>query len=425
MGQHRVLPQGKWLAFQDKAGQPRNSMIVTGILIFLTMLVRDLNAIAPLVTMFFLITYAMLNVVVIIEQKLGLISFRPQFKVHWIIPWLGLVGSLMAMFIINPVVSLISWALVAVVYGVLSRSDLETPFEDVRSGLFSSFAEWAAKLTASQNTKQERSWKPNLLIPTTDVATIHGSYTMIKDIAYPKGSAALMGISNENNGALIKKSIISITEAFKKDDLHSSWSIMVTNKFAEGVNFGNQALNHAFFKPNIVFLSMLEKEEVLQDYPKIIYEAKRLELGVLLYLLHPISQLGQKQNVNIWVRNPGIQWETVNSIGNIDLAMLTAYKLMQNWNATINLITVVDDVAKKENAQLFLNELIELSRLSEFKSKVVVGDFRTELVNSGHVDLNIFGLSDQINLDYNIQLMELSKTSCLFVQDSGNENVLA
>jgi hypothetical protein len=105
--------------------------------------------------------------------------------------------------------------------------------------------------------------------------------------------------------------------------------------------------------------------------------------------------------------------------------MLTAYKLMQNWNATINLITVVDDVSKKENAQLFLNELIELSRLSEFKSKVVVGDFRTELVNSGHVDLNIFGLSNQINLDYNKQLMELSKTSCLFVQNSGNENVLA
>lgn len=33
---------------------------------------HDLNALAPLVTMFFLITYRMLNVVVLIEQSLGL-----------------------------------------------------------------------------------------------------------------------------------------------------------------------------------------------------------------------------------------------------------------------------------------------------------------------------------------------------------------
>lgn len=157
MGQHGVLPQGKWLAFQDNLGQPRNAMIVTGILIFVSMLLRDLNAIAPLVTMFFLVTYAMLNVVVIIEQKLGLISFRPLLKVGGIIPWVGLISSLLAMFIINPTISLVSWALMFVVYGILSKSDLETPFEDVRSGLFSSFSEWAAKHTASLSHKQERS----------------------------------------------------------------------------------------------------------------------------------------------------------------------------------------------------------------------------------------------------------------------------
>jgi solute carrier family 12 sodium/potassium/chloride transporter 2 len=83
MGQHRVLPGGKWLGAIDKTGQPRNAMIVTGSLVFLSMLLRDLNAVAPLVTMFFLITYAMLNVVVIIEQNLGLISFRPMFALGW------------------------------------------------------------------------------------------------------------------------------------------------------------------------------------------------------------------------------------------------------------------------------------------------------------------------------------------------------
>ena len=48
-------------------------MLVTGGIVLATLMLRDLNAIAPLITMFFLITYAMLNVVVLIEQGLGLV----------------------------------------------------------------------------------------------------------------------------------------------------------------------------------------------------------------------------------------------------------------------------------------------------------------------------------------------------------------
>jgi len=133
-------------------------MLVTGILIFLTLMLRNLNAVAPLVTLFFLITYAMINIVVIIEQRLGLISYRPVFKVHKWVPWFGLVSSIFAMFIINPTVSLISIAIVLMVYYYLSRQNLETPFEDVRSGLFVSFAEWAAKHTWSMKHKQQRAF---------------------------------------------------------------------------------------------------------------------------------------------------------------------------------------------------------------------------------------------------------------------------
>jgi amino acid transporter len=43
MGQHRVLPKGEWLEYQDRIGQPRNSMMVTGVLIFATMLLRSIG----------------------------------------------------------------------------------------------------------------------------------------------------------------------------------------------------------------------------------------------------------------------------------------------------------------------------------------------------------------------------------------------
>ena len=46
------------------------------------MCIRDSNQIAPLMTMFFLITYAVLNGVVLLEQVMGLTSFRPVSYTH-------------------------------------------------------------------------------------------------------------------------------------------------------------------------------------------------------------------------------------------------------------------------------------------------------------------------------------------------------
>jgi amino acid transporter len=424
MGQHRVLPKGEWLEYQDRIGQPRNALIITGLLIFLTMLLRDLNAVAPLVTMFFLITYAMLNVVVIVEQRLGLISFRPLFTVHKVIPWVGLTGSLLTMFIINPTISLVSWALMIFVYGILSRRKLETKFEDVRSGLFTSFAEWAAKHTADTAHQQERSWKPNLLIPVTDGSALQGSFSLIKDIAYPKGGAVLMGIAIGNYQSLREK-LEYISRSFKKDNVFSSVTLMRTESFAEGVNFGNQALGAAFFKPNIVFLNMTERAEAVQDFPKVIEESRRLELGVILYAPHPRAMLGQQQSINVWVREQSPDWKFEDKQQTNDLALLIAYKIKVNWQARITIITVIKEKNEVQKANNYLKELIELARLPIEKTLVVNGTFNDQFEDAPLADLNIFGIFPGKGMEHYHQIAAKTNTSCLFILDSGHENIFA
>ncbi len=425
MGQHRVLPKGEWLAFEDRLGQPRNAMIVTGILIFVTMLLRDLNSIAPLVTMFFLVTYAMLNVVVIIEQNLGLISFRPVFTVNRFIPWVGLITSILAMFIINPTISLISWALMFVVYNVLSRSHLITPFEDVRSGLFSSFSEWAAKHTAGLSHKQERSWKPNLLIPTADASAVRGAFTIARDIAYSKGSATLMAISNDKNNLELKDKLNKIADSFKAVGVYSSTSLIKTNNFAEGVNYGNQALSSAFFKPNIIFLNLNESQKIIDDFPAIIKEADQLELGVIVYSPHPKANLGQRQKVNIWIDNTSEDWNIEERAEKVDLAILTAYKLMRNWNAEIRILCVVKVEEKRERSTFYLKNMVELARLPITDMAVFIGDFHENIKNGPYGDINIFSLSHDTNMSDCKEMVTIANTTCLFVKDSGHENILA
>jgi solute carrier family 12 sodium/potassium/chloride transporter 2 len=428
MGKHRVLPKGNWLGFQNKTGEPRNAMLVTGIMVFGTMLLRELNAVATLVTMFFLITYAMINVVVIIEQQLGLISFRPLFNVPRIIPWLGMIGSIVAMFIINPTISLVSWVLVLAVYWVLSNVKLEPQFEDVRSGIFTAFSEWAAKHTARNSEKKERAWKANLLIPVTETATIKGSFSIIEDLAYPKGSAILMGIGDGQESEELGRELDAIAEAFKKDNLFSTTTIMKTKNFAEGVNFGNQALGGAFFRPNIIFLTMLEQESSVNDFPKIIKEARLLEIGVALYMPHPKAMLGRKQTINVWVRNKGGVWDAKNvkpGENTPNLSLLLAYKLKKNWDAEIRLITIISNDEDKDHAEAYLKEFMDLTRLPIKDIVIKVGKFYEELEKSPSADINFFGISPIMTIADYEKIAASVNSSCMFIMDSGHENVFA
>ena len=425
MGQHRVIPWGQWMAFQNKRGQPRNALIVTGAMIFLTMLLRDLNAVAPLVTMFFLITYAMLNVVVIIEQNLGLISFRPAFKVNKFIPWVGLIGSLLAMFIINPTISLVSWALVIGVYGVLTRSKLTTDFEDVRSGMFTAFSEWAARHTASLGVAQERAWKPNLLIPVTDTAVLRGAFAILHDIASPKGSIVLLGIGPEEQAEALQKELDPLVQRFKTDKLFSSYAIMKTMNFAEGVNYSNQAFTSSFFRPNIVFLNLMESASTVQDFNAVIWEAMELHIGVVLYAPHAKAMLGQRRSINVWLRDRGPGWEVMDGKRNPNLAILVAYKLMLNWEGEIRLITVCAQEEEQEKARAFLQELSELARLPVSELVVCHGKFPNNIPNVPHGDVNIFGVAPDTDMEYYSRMTEQFNTTCLFIMNSGHENVFA
>jgi hypothetical protein len=389
------------------------------------MLLRELNAVAPLVTMFFLITYAMLNVVVIIEQNLGLISFRPIFKVPKSIPWVGLISSIMAMFIINPTISLISVAVVIVVYGVLSQSKLEPRFEDVRSGLFVSFAEWAAKHTSQLSQRQERAWKPNLLVPVKDPRSVKGIFSFVQNIASPKGSIKLLGIGKEEGGNHLSQSLKSLSEAFQHRGVFSSWTVIRTDRFADGVNFGNQALRGAFFKPNTIFLNLAEEEEMVNDFKEIIHEAIRLELGVMIYAPHKKSGFGQRQYINIWIRDRSPDWEIEMDIGNLDLSILVAYKLKRNWHAQIRLITMVDTEEKEVYALEFMKKLVDLARLPRTEVLVKVGNFKDFVHDAPNADINIFGLTPDPNFHFMHKMVDDTQTTCLFILDSGHENVLA
>ena len=84
-----------------KDDEPRNGTWVSLGIAIAAVCVGDLNLIAPILSMFFLTTYLVLNVSAAIEGFLESPSFRPSFRVHWSLSLLGAIGCLGVMFLID------------------------------------------------------------------------------------------------------------------------------------------------------------------------------------------------------------------------------------------------------------------------------------------------------------------------------------
>jgi amino acid transporter len=452
MGNHGIVPASGWLEKLTKKGEPRNAMLVTGGIVLVSVMLRDLNALAPLITLFFLITYLMLNIVLFVEQSLGLVSFRPLLRIPRWVSFAGTVGCLIIMFIVNPTFSLISIAVTAACYLWLVRIHLDAPFEDVRSGLFVSIAEWAATLVQEDlPATQERAWKPNLLVPISDAKKLRGTFTIIEHLTAPNGSIKIVGLPADGQGVsetarnmpgadvrgtageaitrangTFRGELHELMHAFRERGVFASWTTIQADSFADGLIAGMQALRGAFFKPNVVFLNLSAPESREAEYRRIVDEAENEELGTVLYAGHPDSGLGRRQRINVWIHDRSPDWDLTMDIGNLNLPLLTAYKLQQNWNAKMRLIMVVENPDDREKARGFLRELKDAARMPH--AKVIVeadAPFGEYVREAPRADVNVFGLLRDPNFDFIRRMMEETGSTCLFVRDSGRESALA
>ncbi|TVR17728.1 MAG: Na-K-Cl cotransporter [Balneolaceae bacterium] len=424
LGNHKIFPGGNFFSQLAKNGEPRNAILLTGVIVLATLMLRDLNTVAPLITMFFLITYLMINLVVFIEQRMDMISFRPTFKVPKFVPAIGTLGCLFTMFIINATLGLISIGLVFAAYLYLTNRKLQVPYGDMRSGLFVSLAEWAAKRVSLLPENNERAWKANLLVPVSSARELRGSFNLIRSLVFPRGSVKLVGIASETNKDQLQESLINLSASFLIEKIYTRWSIVDSDSYAKTVLNSLQTLQGTFFRPNILFLRLPTHRSFDEEIHFIINKARGNKMGIQLYVEDTVANLGRSASINVWIREKSPHWDISMDLGNVDLALLSAYKLKLNWNADLRVITVVNE-EEVDNAYAYLENLLSVARLTDATPHVEIGTFEEALKSAPQADVDFFGLPEDPNLDEFRSYVEYTKSACVFVADSGNENILA
>jgi amino acid transporter len=145
------------------SGNPRRATAFSGAIAIGTILLGDLNVVAPVVSMFFLISYGLLNYATYFEARAKSPSFRPRFRFfHGRLSLAGALACLGAMLAINPLAGAVAMAVLFALHQYLSRtvpvarwadSERSHRFQRVREDLYA----------ISADLEHPRYWRPVLL----------------------------------------------------------------------------------------------------------------------------------------------------------------------------------------------------------------------------------------------------------------------
>jgi amino acid transporter len=137
LARDRLFPKLEVLGTTSgKNAEPRRAILATFLIAEAGILLTDLNTIAPLITMAFLVTYGLLNLATFYEAITKNPSYRPQFKFcHWSTSLAGAIGCGIVMILIDWRWAIVAIAVVYALHSYLNSVDLSANWGDLHSGL--------------------------------------------------------------------------------------------------------------------------------------------------------------------------------------------------------------------------------------------------------------------------------------------------
>ncbi len=414
LAEQKTVPFYKVFAVKTRSNEPRNAIIFTGIIVEVALIMGNLDFLASLITMFFLVTYGMLNLVVFIQQSMKIISFRPTFKTPRFVSFIGASGSLFMMFLINPIFSIVAIFTIVAIYFWLARREMQSEWGDIRGGMFLAIAERASRL-AAEFPRHQISWKPDLLVPIEDPKVWAGPLLFIRNITYPSGSVFAFTVK-EGQAEETPNDLESLLLPLKNENILVNSTVIEDSEFLHGAKLVIQTLRGGAFRPNILFLTLGDDDKKDDTINQLATHATKNELGLIILRQHPRRAFGMQKDVNLWLRDKSPNWH---------LAMLVTLKLQLNWEGKINLVTATPDKSDERRLYNYLEYISDQARLPSMTNfYVLIGSFKDTLKVVPHADINIFGLAEKFSFDFMRGVTEWSKSSCLFVKDSGWESAL-
>uniref|UniRef100_A0A8C8IKR5 Solute carrier family 12 member 5a n=1 Tax=Oncorhynchus tshawytscha TaxID=74940 RepID=A0A8C8IKR5_ONCTS len=151
-------------------GEPTWALLLTAGICEIGILIASLDAVAPILSMFFLMCYMFVNLACALQTLLRTPNWRPRFNYyHWALSFLGMSLCLSLMFICSWFYAIVAMVIAGSIYKYIEFRGAEKEWGDGIRGISLSAARYAL-MRLEEGPPHTKNWRPQLLVlVSTDV----------------------------------------------------------------------------------------------------------------------------------------------------------------------------------------------------------------------------------------------------------------
>ncbi|KAL1493192.1 hypothetical protein ABEB36_011293 [Hypothenemus hampei] len=243
-------------------GEPTRALIITVIICECGILLGNVDILAPLLSMFFLMCYGFVNLACAVQTLLKTPNWRPRFKYyHWVLSSIGLSLCIAVMFMSSWYMALVALGMAGVIYKYIEYRGAEKEWGDGISGLALSAARYSL-LRLEEGPPHTKNWRPQIMLLikiNSDLQLEHEKYvTFVSQLKAGKGlticASVIGGDYTEKEDEAIKAKQV-LRAVMDKERVKGFAEILVARDISEGLCNLVQTAGLGGLKPNTVIMS--------------------------------------------------------------------------------------------------------------------------------------------------------------------------
>jgi amino acid transporter len=343
---------------------PRIATVLSVAIALTGVLLGDLNVIAPILAMFFLTSYGVLNLSAGIEELISNPAWRPRFRVRAWLPLSGFAACLGVMLMIAPGATIIAVILCMGLYTLMMRRRMRAHWGDIRLGLMMYLTRrllhWMEDMRVD-----ERTWKPNLLVLSGSPAARWYLIELANAIAQSRSFVTVATFIPAANWTAerVEQITTTVRSFLRKRHVPAFIRTLPAADPYEGAATLIRSYGFGPIRPNTILIGGTEQPSNFAAFADLIQLTIRSRRNVII--VRQRADVGEKTDeaangrlVDVW-RSPG------STHSSFILAVAILLRRSAEWRgAVLRIRTIVESEAERDDAERRLRQYLVSTRVT-------------------------------------------------------------
>ena len=367
----------RWLARSRKTDhEPVNASLITCIIAFVFVALGNVNAVASIISMFFMVTYGSLCLISFLNHFGSSPSYRPSFRSKWYISLTGFLVAVWVMFKINTPYALLAFASITLIYMYISH------YHKGRKGLSSIFINSIFQLNRNLHVmmqkkgqhKEFKEWRPSAICISRDSFERQHAFQLLNWISYKYGFGTYLhrieGYYSRTTSQQAKEELVRLLKKMNSSQNHVYIDTIISPSYTSAIAQAIQIPGISGMENNMVIFEFDKEEpvqlkEIIENFALV--NSGEFDICILAGSKKPIDV---KKGIHVWIKSIDSE--------NANLMILLSFIIFGHPDWKKGHIKIFDlcTQEEKEEAMDRMKDLVNSGRLpiTEKNIEVIIQD---------------------------------------------------